>query len=279
MIEGPISDLKLDALGVAARRCSTASGRRCASRPRHGITRRVLRRRLLPRRSRLLRRGLRAAGRGGRAGGRRRRHARDRGARGCRVSSSADRRPVGPDVPVHFHGHDDFGLATAASSPPSRPARPGSRARSTAWASAPATRISARSRSRSRRSTAIRPARPRPQSDAVAPASPSRRLRRWRRGRRSSASTSSGASRAPSPRSSTTRPRSSRTPRSSSAPSAESCSARRAGSTRSGSRPSELGLDVPTERQAELLAAVKELGTEQRGLVSDEQLLALVQGG
>ncbi len=45
------------------------------------------------------------------------------------------------------------------------------------------------------------------------------------------------------------------------APSARSCSARRAASTRSGSRPAELGLDFPEERHAELLAAVKQLGS------------------
>ncbi len=40
-----------------------------------------------------------------------------------------------------------------------------------------------------------------------------------------------------------------------------------------------LGLDLSPERQAELLVAVKRLGTEQRGLVTDDQLLALVQDG
>ena len=32
-----------------------------------------------------------------------------------------------------------------------------------------------------------------------------------------------------------------------------------------------LGLDVPEERRAELLARVKQLGTEKRGLVTDEE--------
>jgi isopropylmalate/homocitrate/citramalate synthase len=40
-----------------------------------------------------------------------------------------------------------------------------------------------------------------------------------------------------------------------------------------------LGLAVPEERQAELLAAVKKLGTEKRGLVTDEELAALVAQG
>ena len=41
-----------------------------------------------------------------------------------------------------------------------------------------------------------------------------------------------------------------------------------------GSRPSELGLDVPEERRAELLAAVKRLGTEKGRLVTDAEFRA-----
>ncbi len=40
-----------------------------------------------------------------------------------------------------------------------------------------------------------------------------------------------------------------------------------------------LGLDVPEERRAELLAAVKKLGVEKRGLVDDDEFAALVRGG
>ncbi|HUZ98785.1 MAG TPA: hypothetical protein VMU74_05450 [Gaiellaceae bacterium] len=40
----------------------------------------------------------------------------------------------------------------------------------------------------------------------------------------------------------------------------------------------ELGLDVPEERCAELLARVKELGMRKRGLVTDEEFRALVDG-
>jgi isopropylmalate/homocitrate/citramalate synthase len=40
----------------------------------------------------------------------------------------------------------------------------------------------------------------------------------------------------------------------------------------------ELGLDVPDERQAELLAQVKALGARKRGLVSDDEFRALVGG-
>ena len=38
----------------------------------------------------------------------------------------------------------------------------------------------------------------------------------------------------------------------------------------------ELGLDVPEERRAELLARVKELGMRKRGLVTDDEFRGLV---
>ena len=41
----------------------------------------------------------------------------------------------------------------------------------------------------------------------------------------------------------------------------------------------ELGLDVPEERRADLLTAVKKLGTEKRGLVTDEEFRRLVMEG
>jgi isopropylmalate/homocitrate/citramalate synthase len=37
----------------------------------------------------------------------------------------------------------------------------------------------------------------------------------------------------------------------------------------------ELGLDVPDERRAELLARVKDLATRKRGLVSDDEFREL----
>ncbi len=40
----------------------------------------------------------------------------------------------------------------------------------------------------------------------------------------------------------------------------------------------ELGLDVPEERRADLLSAVKRLGTQKRGLVTDDEFRALVAG-
>jgi isopropylmalate/homocitrate/citramalate synthase len=44
-------------------------------------------------------------------------------------------------------------------------------------------------------------------------------------------------------------------------------------------RAAELGLDVPEERLPEVLARVKELGTRKRGLVTDDELAELVRGG
>jgi isopropylmalate/homocitrate/citramalate synthase len=38
----------------------------------------------------------------------------------------------------------------------------------------------------------------------------------------------------------------------------------------------ELGLDVSDERRAEVLAAVKKLGTEKRGLVTDDEFRSIV---
>ncbi len=41
----------------------------------------------------------------------------------------------------------------------------------------------------------------------------------------------------------------------------------------------ELGLDVPEERRPEVLSAVKRLGTEKRGLVTDDEFRGIVAGG
>jgi isopropylmalate/homocitrate/citramalate synthase len=43
-------------------------------------------------------------------------------------------------------------------------------------------------------------------------------------------------------------------------------------------RADELGLDVPDERRGEVLAAVKALGTQKRGLVTDDEFRAIVDG-
>jgi len=63
---------------------------------------------------------------------------------------------AGKGVPVHFHGHNDFGMATACAVAAVRGERPGSRARSTAWANARATPISPRLHSRFVASTTYR---------------------------------------------------------------------------------------------------------------------------
>ncbi|HET7760461.1 MAG TPA: hypothetical protein VFK62_11100, partial [Gaiellaceae bacterium] len=40
----------------------------------------------------------------------------------------------------------------------------------------------------------------------------------------------------------------------------------------------ELGLDLPEERRADVLARVKELGTRKRGIVDDDEFRRLVDG-
>ena len=239
--------------------------------------RRVLRRRLVARRPRLLRPRLRRRRRGGSGGGRGRRHARDRDARGRGVPRLARRSTGSARVPVHWHGHDDFGLGTAAAIAAVQAGATwvqgtingmGERA-----GNADLDRGRARARGALRDPDAARPDARRARSRG---SSRSGRARRSRRGRRSPARRSSRASRARSPRSSTTRRRSSRTPPSSSARSAGSCSARRAGSTRSGSRSSGSGSTSRPTVTRRCSPAVKRLGTEKQGLVTDDELRTLV---
>ena len=40
----------------------------------------------------------------------------------------------------------------------------------------------------------------------------------------------------------------------------------------------ELGLELPEERRSEVLAAVKKLGAQKRGLVTDDEFRSLVDG-
>ena len=141
---------------------------------------------------------------------------------------------------------------------PSRPARPGCRARSTAWASGPATPTSARSRSRCEALYGIHdgpPPRPHSRSLDARPGALRLRARaveaahrrepvHARERRRRGAVPRPAGDRAVLLRARRGRARG-------------SCSGRRAASTRSGSRSAELGLDVPEERFPELLAAVK----------------------
>ena len=162
-------------------------------------------------------------------------------------------------------------------SPRCRRARRGSTARSTAWASAPATRACRRSRSRSTRSTASArtcgsSARARcRRACASSPATSSSR------GSRSSARRSSAASRAPWRRSSTTRRRSSRTRPTLVGAERSLVLGKKSGLDSIRIKAAELGLDVPDEQRAELLARVKRLGAEKRGLVTDEEFRQLAR--
>ena len=156
-----------------------------------------------------------------------------------------DRVATWVDVPIHWHGHNDFGLATAAA---------------VAAVQAGATWIHGTINGMGERAgnaslpevalalgalygveTNLRLDRARAVSARVrdSPATSSSR------GSRSSATRSSVASRARSPHSSTTRRRSSRTRPTSSTPSARSCSARNPASTRSASRPKSLASTSP----------------------------------
>ena len=162
---------------------------------------------------------------------------------------------LGPDVPLHFHGHNDFGLATAAAVAAVRAGATWIQGTINGMGERGRQREPDRGRARARRALRRRdepPARPGPRglrgASASSPATSSSR------GSRSSARTSSAARAARSPASSTTRRRSSRTRPSSSAPSAAIVLGKKSGSTRSGSSASELGLDVPEERAPELLA-------------------------
>mgnify|MGYP003694487797 CR=1 FL=1 len=116
VIESPISDLKLEAIGVSREKMLRPDHRtRCASRPSTGSTRRSSASTRRAREPAFYEQVYRCGGRGGREGGRRRR-TRSGSPRRRRVADLVGRTVewVGPDVPVHFHGHNDFGLATAA---------------------------------------------------------------------------------------------------------------------------------------------------------------------
>ena len=144
---------------------------------------------------------------------------------------------VGDDVPVHWHGHDDFGLATAAAVAAVRAGA--------SWVHGTINGMGERGGNadlaEAALSTATRPTcastacgRCRPRCEHGQATSSSR-------GSRWSARTSSRARVARLPRSSTILRRSSPIPRRSLAPTVDSCSARRAVSTRSASEPMSSG--------------------------------------
>ena len=176
---------------------------------------------------------------------------------------------LGGEIPVHWHGHDDFGLGTAA-------AVAAVQAGAT-WVQGTINGMGERAGNADLIEVALAlealygiPDAPRPDAGADRSHSSSRSgpARRFPPGRRSPATRSSRASRARSRRSSTIRRRSSRTPPSSSARRAGSCSARRAASTRSGSPPSGSASTCPRSGARTLLAAVKELGRARRAASS-----------
>ena len=145
------------------------------------------------------------------------------------------------DVPVHWHGHDDFGLATAA-------AVAAVQAGAT-WVHGTVNGMGERAGNANLLEVALAlealygiPTRlDLTKARELAALVQSGPATSSRRGRRSPARTSSPGRAARSRASSTTRPRSSRMQRPSSARSGGSCWGRRAGSTRSGSRPRNSG--------------------------------------
>ena len=178
-----------------------------------------------------------------------------------------------PGTPVHFHGHNDFGVATASAVAAVRAGATGSTARSTGWASAPGTRISARSRSRCGRSTGSR--RPAPGSDPRGLGAGSRavglRTRAVETGhRRDAVPPRERRRRQPVPRPAVDRA----VLVGASEPNVDR--AREEERARLDQHQGQRArLDIPEERRADVLAAVKQLGMQKRGLVTDDEFRAL----
>ena len=184
---------------------------------------------------------------------------------------------LGPDVPVHFHGHNDFGLATAA-------AAAAVRAGAT-WIQGTINGMGERggnanlielahdARRALRRVHRTSASTARARCRTSSPTSPARRSRPWKPVvgenlfRRESGAV---ASQFHDP------------------PAIEPYSSELVGAERSvvlGKKSGidsiriaveRLGLDVPEERWPELLAEVKALGAEKRGLVTDDEFRALI---
>ena len=204
---------------------------------------------------------------------------RRRGGRAARSSSSTrsgSHRPrpstdlVGRTIqwldgtPVHFHGHNDFGLATAS-------AVAAVRAGAT-WVHGTINGMGERAGNANLGEVALDAARAlrrrvepaaRPHPCRSRRACASCRATSSSRGSRSPARRCTAARAARSRRSSTTRRRSSRTPPSSSATERSIVLGKKSGLDSIRIKADELGLDVPEERRAEVLAAVKQLGTRE----------------
>lgn len=185
---------------------------------------------------------------------------------------------VGPDVPVHFHGHDDFGLATASAV---AAVRAGAR-----WVQGTINGMGERAGNADLVEVALalralygvesnlRLERAREVSERVRELS-GYALQPWKPVtgdtlfQRESGAVASQFHDPPSIE-----------PYSSELVSAERgiVLGKKSGLDSIRIKAEELGLEVPEERRAELLAAVKQLGEEQRRLVTDEEFRRLVQG-
>jgi isopropylmalate/homocitrate/citramalate synthase len=184
---------------------------------------------------------------------------------------------VGPDVPVHFHGHDDFGLATASAVAAVRAGATwvqgtingmGERA-----GNADLVEIALALRALYGVETRLRLERAREVAERVRELS-GYTLQPWKPVtgetlfRRESGAVASQFHDPPSVE-----------PYSSELVGAERgiVLGKKSGLDSIRIKAEELGLDVPEERRRELLAAVKRLGEEKRGLVTDDEFRRLVE--
>ena len=182
-------------------------------------------------------------------------------------------------TPVHFHGHNDFGLATASAVAAVRAGATLGARNDQRHGRARRQREPGRGRADAARALRRRDepaARPDPRCRGTRARALGLRARAVEAGDGRDALPARVAAR--SRASSTTRRRSSRTPPSSSATERSIVLGKKSGLDSIRIKADELGLDVPEERRAELLAAVKKLGTEKRGLVTDDEFRALVAG-
>ena len=279
VIESPISDLKLEAIGVSREKMLGRITDCDALRRRARHPRRLLRRRLDPRRAR--RSTSRCTAAPSRPGRRRWRLSTRSGIASPEAVADLVGRTVewvGPEIPVHFHGHNDFGLATAAAV---AAVRAGAR-----WVHGTINGMGERAGNANLGEVALtlralygvesnlRLDRVREVSERVRELS-GYALEPWKPVtgetlfRRESGAVASQFHDPPSIE-----------PYSSELVRAERgiVLGKKSGLDSIRIKAEELGLDVPEERRAEVLARVKELGTRKRGLVSDDEFRELVDG-
>ena len=279
VIESPISDLKLEAIGVSREKMLGPDHGCDALRRRARDPRGVLRRRLDPRAAGLLRAGLQERRRGGREGGCRRRHARDRLAGG-------GRRPGRPNGRVGRAGRarcTSTGTTTSASRPAAAVAAVRAGAR---WVHGTINGMGERAGNANLGEVALtlralygvesnlRLERVREVSERVRELS-GYALEPWKPVtgetlfRRESGAVASQFHDPPSIE-----------PYSSELVGAERgiVLGKKSGLDSIRIKAEELGLDLPEERYADVLARVKELGTRKRGLVTDDEFRELARG-